>query len=194
MRKRGTLSMRIRNRGSKRREKRTGKREAKQVARGSKRKSGLVRVDNGSGGRAGQRVWPVDLGYKMNGPDHAWKVGEVKGRQGRCSGAWRRVRRFLAAGLGAKYSYSGCSEYTNIILDGLGEEYHPFVTVVTAKDPPYSIPDLEVLLMAQENILDRYKKPVLQLNNLMTLLMVEVPLKPLQEVVLANKAVVVSVS
>ncbi|XP_020972883.1 uncharacterized protein LOC110269414 [Arachis ipaensis] len=51
------------------------------------------------------------------------------------------------------------AEYTNVILDGLNEDYQSFLTYVTAKDPPYSIPDLEALLMAQEDIVERFKKP-----------------------------------
>nr|XP_029148600.1 uncharacterized protein LOC114925294 [Arachis hypogaea]XP_029154457.1 uncharacterized protein LOC114927710 [Arachis hypogaea] len=51
------------------------------------------------------------------------------------------------------------AEYTNVILDGLNEDYHSFLTYVTAKDPPYSIPNLEALLMAQEDIVGRFKKP-----------------------------------
>ncbi|XP_057747207.1 uncharacterized protein LOC130966419 [Arachis stenosperma] len=50
------------------------------------------------------------------------------------------------------------AEYTNVILDGLNEYYQSFLTYVIAKDPPYSIPDLETLLMAQEDIVKRFKK------------------------------------
>ncbi|XP_029153456.1 uncharacterized protein [Arachis hypogaea] len=49
-------------------------------------------------------------------------------------------------------------EYTNVILDGLSKEYHSFITMNTVKDPPYSILNLEALLMAQEKIIDRFKK------------------------------------
>ncbi|XP_057746815.1 uncharacterized protein LOC130966070 [Arachis stenosperma] len=55
------------------------------------------------------------------------------------------------------------AEYTNVILDGLNEDYQLFLTYVTAKDPPYSIPDLEALLMAQEDIVERFKKPELSM-------------------------------
>ncbi|XP_072060185.1 uncharacterized protein [Arachis hypogaea] len=62
---------------------------------------------------------------------------------------------YLAA-VGAPLSES---EHTNVIFDGLNEDYHRFITYVTAKDPAYSIPDLEALLIAQEDIVDRFKKP-----------------------------------
>ncbi|MED6118764.1 hypothetical protein PIB30_005903 [Stylosanthes scabra] len=50
------------------------------------------------------------------------------------------------------------SEYTNVILDGLSDDYHPFITFVNLRDPPLSIPDLEALLMAEEELIERLKK------------------------------------
>ncbi|MED6122759.1 hypothetical protein PIB30_042887 [Stylosanthes scabra] len=51
------------------------------------------------------------------------------------------------------------SEYTNVILDGLSDEYHPFITSVNNRETPLSIPDLEALLMTEEKLLERLKKP-----------------------------------
>ncbi|KAL4344940.1 hypothetical protein AHAS_Ahas11G0228600 [Arachis hypogaea] len=50
-------------------------------------------------------------------------------------------------------------EYTNIILARLNKAYHPFITMVTTKDPPYTIPNLKALLMALDSIIEKLKKP-----------------------------------
>ncbi|MED6119425.1 hypothetical protein PIB30_011790 [Stylosanthes scabra] len=50
-------------------------------------------------------------------------------------------------------------EHTNVILDGLGDEYHPFITSINNREPPLSIPDLEASLMAEEELIERLKKP-----------------------------------
>ncbi|MED6191807.1 hypothetical protein PIB30_004020 [Stylosanthes scabra] len=50
-------------------------------------------------------------------------------------------------------------EHTNVILDGLGNEYHPFITSINNREPPLSIPDLEASLMAEEELIKRLKKP-----------------------------------
>ncbi|MED6137843.1 hypothetical protein PIB30_068852 [Stylosanthes scabra] len=51
------------------------------------------------------------------------------------------------------------TEYTNVILDGLNDDYHPFITTVNAREPPLSIPDLKTLLMVEEDLIERLKKP-----------------------------------
>ncbi|MED6142885.1 hypothetical protein PIB30_001653 [Stylosanthes scabra] len=62
----------------------------------------------------------------------------------------------------AKFQHSAPisdTEYTNVILDGLNDDYHPFITSINTRDPPLSIPDLKALLMAEEELIERLKKP-----------------------------------
>ncbi|MED6120343.1 hypothetical protein PIB30_020023 [Stylosanthes scabra] len=51
------------------------------------------------------------------------------------------------------------SKYTNVILDELNVDYHPFIIFVNTRDHSLSIPDLEALLMADEELIERLKKP-----------------------------------
>ncbi|MED6147828.1 hypothetical protein PIB30_047421 [Stylosanthes scabra] len=51
------------------------------------------------------------------------------------------------------------TEYTNVILDGLNEDYHPFIISVNTRKPPLSVPDLEALLMEEKEFIERLKKP-----------------------------------
>ncbi|MED6113649.1 hypothetical protein PIB30_072815, partial [Stylosanthes scabra] len=50
------------------------------------------------------------------------------------------------------------SEYTNVILVGLNDDYHPFITLLNTRDPPLLIPELEALLMVEDELIERLKK------------------------------------
>lgn len=49
-------------------------------------------------------------------------------------------------------------DHIEVILDGLSEEYAPLITIVMSRLQPFSIDELEALLMAQEEMLERFKK------------------------------------
>jgi histone deacetylase 1/2 len=49
-------------------------------------------------------------------------------------------------------------DHIEAIMDGLPEEYDSFVTSVTSRLDPYSVNDIEALLMAQEERFERHKK------------------------------------
>ncbi|KAL4298589.1 hypothetical protein AHAS_Ahas17G0016000 [Arachis hypogaea] len=50
------------------------------------------------------------------------------------------------------------SDHVDAILNGLPEEYTSFITTITARFSPVSIEELEALLMAHEELLDKYKR------------------------------------
>jgi len=47
-------------------------------------------------------------------------------------------------------------EHIEIILDGLPEEYNAFITSVTSRTDSYTVEEVEALLLAQEERLERY--------------------------------------
>ena len=52
------------------------------------------------------------------------------------------------------------SEYDHVeaILEGLTEEYSPFITSITSREKPISVAQLEALLMAQEKRIEKFRK------------------------------------
>lgn len=50
------------------------------------------------------------------------------------------------------------SEHIDAIFDGLPEEYDPFITSVLTRTEDYSVEQIEALLMAQEERLERHKR------------------------------------
>ena len=48
-------------------------------------------------------------------------------------------------------------EHIEAILDGLSEEYDGFITSILSRTDPYSVDDLEVLLLAQEERFEKHK-------------------------------------
>jgi len=47
-------------------------------------------------------------------------------------------------------------DHIEVVLDGLSDEYdHPFITSVTSRLDPYTVADIEALLLAQENCIER---------------------------------------
>ena len=49
-------------------------------------------------------------------------------------------------------------DHIEAILGGLSEEYSSFITTVISRSNPFTVDELEALLMAQEEILKRFKK------------------------------------
>nr|KYP56410.1 hypothetical protein KK1_002649 [Cajanus cajan] len=49
-------------------------------------------------------------------------------------------------------------EHIDAILDGLSEEYDPFITFVLTRTEEYSVEQIEALLMAQEERLEKHKR------------------------------------
>ena len=49
-------------------------------------------------------------------------------------------------------------DHIEAILDGLNEEYSSFITTVISRSNPFSVDELEALLMAQEELIERFKK------------------------------------
>ena len=49
-------------------------------------------------------------------------------------------------------------EGRRIILDGLSQEYSAFITSIVSQSDPYSIPEIEALLMAQEERIEHFKQ------------------------------------
>ena len=49
-------------------------------------------------------------------------------------------------------------DHIEVILDGLNEDYASFITTVISRVQPFSVNELEALLMAQEEMLERFKK------------------------------------
>ena len=60
--------------------------------------------------------------------------------------------------LAAVKSPISTEDHIEAILDGLSEEYSSFITTVISRSNPFTIDELEALLMAQEEILERFKK------------------------------------
>ncbi|XP_061340842.1 uncharacterized protein LOC133287288 [Gastrolobium bilobum] len=60
--------------------------------------------------------------------------------------------------LGAVGSPITDAEYSEAILDGLSDEYTPLITSAMSRSPPFSIIELEAFLLAQEEMLERFKK------------------------------------
>ena len=59
------------------------------------------------------------------------------------------------AAIGAPIS---TEEQIEVILDGLNEDYNTLITAILARSQPFSINELKALLMAQEEMLERFKK------------------------------------
>ena len=57
-------------------------------------------------------------------------------------------------------------DHIEAILDGLPEEYDPFITSVLSRTDPYTVDEIEALLLAQEERLEKHKQlnPALQTN------------------------------
>jgi len=52
-------------------------------------------------------------------------------------------------------------DHIEVVLDGLSDEYdHPFITSVTSRLDPYTVADIEALLLAQENCIERNKQSI----------------------------------
>lgn len=49
-------------------------------------------------------------------------------------------------------------DHIEVILDGLNEDYGPFITIVLSRKDLFSVDELEVLLITQDEILDLFKK------------------------------------
>ena len=49
-------------------------------------------------------------------------------------------------------------DHVGTILDGLSEDYSALVTVITSKSNPMSVSQVEALLMAHEDRLEKYRK------------------------------------
>ena len=49
-------------------------------------------------------------------------------------------------------------DHVDAILDGLSEDYSALVTVITSKSIPMSVSQVEALLMAHEERLEKYRK------------------------------------
>ena len=58
----------------------------------------------------------------------------------------------------------GCTisteDHIEVVLDGLSEEYDSFITSITSRLDPYTVADIEALLLAQENRIERNKQSV----------------------------------
>jgi len=48
-------------------------------------------------------------------------------------------------------------EHIEAILDGLSDEYDGFITSISSRTDPYSVDDLEALLLAQEERFEKHK-------------------------------------
>ena len=48
--------------------------------------------------------------------------------------------------------------HVSAILEGLTVEYGPFITTITSWEKPIAMAELEALLMAQEEWIEKYKK------------------------------------
>ena len=57
--------------------------------------------------------------------------------------------------VGSPISTEKCIE---LILDGLNEDYSSFITIVMSQTQPLSTPELEALLMTQEEMIERFRK------------------------------------
>jgi len=54
-------------------------------------------------------------------------------------------------------------DHIEVVLDGLSDEYDPFITPVITRLDPYTVADIEALLLAQENRIERNKQSVDQI-------------------------------
>lgn len=64
----------------------------------------------------------------------------------------------LVDSLAAVGSPLDVEDHIEAIFDGLSEEYDPFITSVTSRIDPYTVQEIESLLMAQEERLEKHKK------------------------------------
>jgi len=51
-------------------------------------------------------------------------------------------------------------DHIEVVLDGLSDEYNSFITSVTSHLDPYTVADIEALLLAQENRIEKAKQSV----------------------------------
>ena len=51
-------------------------------------------------------------------------------------------------------------DHIEVVLNGLSDEYDSFITSVTSRLDPYTVADIEALLLAQENRIERTKQLV----------------------------------
>jgi len=56
--------------------------------------------------------------------------------------------------LGASIS---SEDHIDVILDGLSDDYDHFITIITSKTNPYTVDEIEVVLLAQEERLGKHK-------------------------------------
>jgi len=73
--------------------------------------------------------------------------------------------------LAAVDSNVSTEDHLEVILDGLPEEYDSFITSVTSRLDPYTVDDIEALLLAQEERFDKHKsldRPFIQANTAST--------------------------
>ena len=49
-------------------------------------------------------------------------------------------------------------EHIEVILDGLGKEYAALITAITSRTDPYSVDEIEALLLDQAKRIERYEK------------------------------------
>lgn len=50
------------------------------------------------------------------------------------------------------------SDHIDVILEGLSEDYNVFIVSVTSKTDPYTVNEIESLLVTQEERIEKYKK------------------------------------
>jgi len=58
-------------------------------------------------------------------------------------------------------------DHVDAILDGLSPDYDGFVTSILSRNDPYTVDELEALLLAQEERFEKHKlvqDPLLQVN------------------------------
>jgi len=80
------------------------------------------------------------------------------------------IKRFIDS-LTVVGSNVSTEDHLEAILDGLPEEYDSFITSVTSRLDPYTIEDIEALLLAQEERFDKHKSldhPLIQANTAST--------------------------
>lgn len=68
-----------------------------------------------------------------------------------------KVKRIVDS-LSAVGSPISVSDHIDAILDGLSEDYNGFVVSITSRTDPYSVNEIEHLLMAQEERIEKYRK------------------------------------
>ena len=91
-------------------------------------------------------------------------------KQDRSINAYLDIKRVIDS-LAAVDSNVSTEDHLEVILDGLPEEYDSFITSVTSRLDPYTVDDIEALLLAQEERFDKHKsldRPFIQANTAST--------------------------